>query len=530
MIPLVRADQMRDIDRTAIHEMGVPATKLMEAAGRAVAEAVLAHFGAEEARRILVVCGKGNNGGDGFVAARHLLAAGSQPRVVVAAAETELSPDARTMAAAWRSAGGSIDFWADAGAAMRFFQDPPAFDVALDALLGTGSSGQPTGVVLEAIRGLNRLGRPIASIDIPSGIDADTGAMPGVAVDADLTVTLGLPKRGLWLFPARDRVGVVEVADIGLPREASLAADVRDFLVQDDDAPVWLPAWPRGAHKGVRGRLLVLGGSEGLTGAPCLAAAAALRVGAGLVTVGAPSSLTDILAAKLTEAMTLPLPQAPARCLAPEAATAVEAFDAVRLSAAVLGPGLSRREPAGAFARAMVASFDRPMVVDADALHAFENQPALLTRRGPGALDGAAGPLVLTPHPGEAAWLMGKNAREIDANRIDLAREWSARLKQVVVLKGAPTVIGSPEGEAFVNPTGGPLLATGGTGDVLAGLIGGLLAQGARPLDAALLGVWLHGFLADLFEERRGPRGLIAGDLIDLLPVALAELVERGQA
>ena len=527
MIPLVTAAAMRDIDRTAIHEMGIPSRTLMESAGRAVAEAILSHFGIEEARRPLIVAGKGNNGGDGLVVARLLKEAGAQPRVVMIAGEQELSPDPAAMLAAWRAVGGTVEFLADEPAVARWFQNPPAGDVVVDALLGTGASGAPKGAILDAIRGINRLGRSVAAIDIPSGIDPDSGAVPGVAVDADLTVTLGLPKRGLHLHPARERVGVLEIADIGIPREATMAADVRDFLVQDDDAPAWLPQWPRNAHKGTRGRLLIVGGSEGLTGAPCLAAGAALRVGAGLVTVGVPSSLNDVVAAKLTEAMTLPLPQAPARCLAPEAMAAIDAFDRTRLSAVVLGPGLSRREPAEAFARSMVARFDRPMVVDADALAAFEGGVDRLARRTPDNPDGAAGPLVLTPHPGEAAWLMERSIGDIDANRIDLAREWSHKLGQVLVLKGAPTVIGSPEGEAFVNSTGGPLLATGGTGDVLAGLIGGLLAQGVQPLHAALLGVHLHGFLADLFEERRGPRGLIASDLIDLVPVALGELHER---
>lgn len=545
MIPLVRADQMRDIDAAAIQEMGLSSLDLMEAAGRAVAEAVLAHFGADEARRVLVACGKGNNGGDGLVAARHLHEAGVLPRVVVVGEESSLTSDARTNADRYRAAGGTIDFLPDESAAARFFQNPPTFDVAIDALLGTGATGIPHGAVLEAIRGLGRAGRPIAAIDIPSGIDADTGAVPGAAVDADITITLGLPKRGLWLFPAREYVGVIEVADIGIPREASQAADVRDFLVQDEDAAAWLPAWPRAAHKGTRGRLLVLGGSEGLTGAPALAARAALRVGAGLVTVGVPASLNDILEMKLTEAMTLPLAEATGRCFSPEAMAGVEAFDSMRVNAAVLGPGLSRHEPALQFARDMVAGFDRPMVVDADALFAFRGQVDGLARRKPGSdgsgspgsgsaghpggptTPGAAGPLVLTPHPGEASWLMDLPAREIDARRIDLAREWARRLGQVIVLKGSPTVIGSPEGEAFINPTGGPLLATGGTGDVLAGLIGGLLTQGSPPLSAALLGVYLHGFLADLFEERRGARGMIASDLIELLPVALGELQER---
>jgi hydroxyethylthiazole kinase-like uncharacterized protein yjeF len=427
-------------------------------------------------------------------------------------------------AEALRRAGGGIDVLADESAVQRFFQAPPAVDAAVDALLGTGSGGAPRGAVLEAIRGLNRMGVPVASVDLPSGIDADSGAVPGVAVEADLTVTLAFPKRGLWLFPARRFAGVVETADIGIPPEALQAFELRDFLVEAADAASWLPAWPRDAHKGTRGRLLVLGGSEGLTGAPILAARAALRAGAGLVTAGVPKSLNDVLETQLTEAMTLPLAEAEGRVLAPEALDRLRAFDAVRLSACVLGPGLSRSEPSLELARLWVSTFDRPMVVDADALFAFAGQADRLGR-GP-----AAGPLVLTPHPGEAAALFGGSTADVAANRVDLARDWAARLKQVVVLKGAPTVVGSPEGEAFVNPTGGPLLATGGTGDVLAGLIGAFLAQGATPLHAALLGVWLHGFLADLFEERRGPRGLVAGDLVDLLPLAFGELIEGGGA
>jgi hydroxyethylthiazole kinase-like uncharacterized protein yjeF len=522
MIPILRVADMRELDRLAIEELGVPSLTLMENAGRAVAEAVLAHFGAADLKRVLVVCGRGNNGGDGFVVARHLREAGVHARVLLIGAEEGLSNDARVNAEALRRSGGGIDVLADEGAVQRFFQSPPAVDAAVDALLGTGAGGAPRGAVLEAVRGLNRMGVPVASIDLPSGIDADTGAVPGAAVEADLTVTLAFPKRGLWLFPARRFAGIVETADIGIPGEALQAFELRDFVVEAGDVAGWLPAWPRDAHKGTRGRLLVLGGSEGLTGAPTLAARAALRAGAGLVTAGVPRSLNDAFEVKLTEAMTLPLAEAEGRCLAPGAIETLREYDTTRLSACVLGPGLSRRGPALELARLWVSTFDRPMVVDADALFAFAGQADRLGR-GP-----AAGSLVLTPHPGEAAALFGTTAAEVQANRIDRAREWAVRLKQVVVLKGAPTVVGSPVGEAFVNPTGGPLLATGGTGDVLAGLIGGFLAQGAAPLHAALLGVWLHGFLADLFEERRGPRGLVAGDLIDLLPLAFGELIDGG--
>lgn len=518
MIPLLTVDQMRRIDQTAIEGMKVPSLDLMEAAGRGVAEAMVRRLGSFEGRGVLVCCGRGNNGGDGFVVARRLLELGARPEVVVIAKLADLSPDARVNAGRWEAAGGATRFLETEAEVEAYFDAPREVEMAVDALLGTGSRGAPRGAVGRAIRGLNALDVPLVAIDIPSGIDADTGAVPGDAVDADLTVTLAFPKQGHYLYPARERRGLLDVVDIGIPREAALATPVTRFLVDAADVNEFLPRWPGNAHKGDRGRLLVVGGSVGLTGAVALASMSAARGGAGLVTAGVPAGLNDILEVKLTEAMTLPLAEGSGRWLSPAALPQIRQFDGGRLSAMVVGPGLSRNEEALELARLLVAGSACPAVVDADALYAFRGRPDLLARTA------TAGPLVLTPHPGEAEWLLGRPAAEITAGRLELAAAWARERGQVLVLKGAPTVIGSPDGETFVNPTGGPALATGGTGDVLAGLIGAFLAQGLAPLHAAIAGVFLHGFTADLIAEKRSRRGLVAGDLVEALPEAMGEV------
>jgi NAD(P)H-hydrate epimerase len=522
VIPLLTADQMRRIDQTAIEGMKIPSLDLMEAAGRGVAEAMVRRLGRLEGCGVLVCCGRGNNGGDGFVVARRLKELGALPEVAVIGKLDDLSPDARVNAGRWEAAGGTVRFLDGDAEVEAFFDAPREVEMAVDALLGTGSRGAPRGPIARAIRGLNALDVPLVSIDIPSGIDADTGAVPGDAIEADLTVTLAFPKCGHHLYPARAHRGLLEIVDIGIPREAVLATPVVRFLVEPADVGGFLPRWPGDTHKGDRGRLLVVGGSVGLTGAVALASMAAARGGAGLVTAGVPAGLNDILEVKLTEAMTLPLAEGAGRWLSPAALPQIRDFDGGRLSAMVLGPGLSRNEEALELARLLVAGSACPTVVDADALYAFRGRSELLARAATG------GPLVLTPHPGEAEWLLGRPAAEISAGRLDLAAGWAQEHGQVLVLKGAPTVIGSPEGETFVNPTGGPALATGGTGDVLAGLIGAFLAQGLSPLHAAIAGVFLHGFTADLIVEKRSHHGLVAGDLIEALPEAMGEVGRAG--
>jgi ADP-dependent NAD(P)H-hydrate dehydratase / NAD(P)H-hydrate epimerase len=522
MIPLLTAEEMRLIDRTAIEGMKIPSLDLMEAAGRGVADAMDRRLGPLEGRGVLVCCGRGNNGGDGFVVARRLKELGARPEVVVIGRLEDLSPDARVNAGRWEGVGGATRFLDGDAEVEAFFDAPRELEMAVDALLGTGSRGAPRGPIARAIRGLNALEVPLVAVDIPSGIDADTGAVPGDAVEADLTVTLAFPKRGHYLHPARARRGALEIVDIGIPREAALAAPVTRFLVEAADVRDFLPRWPGDAHKGDRGRLLVVGGSVGLTGAVALATMAAARGGAGLVTAGVPAGLNDILEVKLTEAMTLPLAEGAGRWLSPAALPQIRDFAGERLTAMVIGPGLSRNEEALELARLLVAGFSCPRVVDADALYAFRGRSDLLARSVTG------GPLVLTPHPGEAEWLLGRPAAEIGAGRLELAAAWAQEHGQVLVLKGAPTVIGSPDGETFVNPTGGPALATGGTGDVLAGLIGAFLAQGLSPLRAAIAGVYLHGGTADLIAEKRSRYGLVAGDLVEALPEAMGEVGRTG--
>jgi hydroxyethylthiazole kinase-like uncharacterized protein yjeF len=518
MIPLVSSAEMRAIDEAAIQRFGVPSLDLMERAGRGVVEALVSHFGPVLGRSVLVLCGRGNNGGDGLVAARVLREQGADVRVLVTAAPDQMSGDARVNLERWVADGGFVHHAPTEEEVDRFFAEDGDVELVLDALLGTGSSGAARGAVLAAIRGVERMGAPVLSIDIPSGIDADRGTVPGEAVEADLTVTLAFPKRGHYLLPAREQVGILEVAEIGIPRDAALAATIADFLIEAEDVRDLLPHWPAAAHKGSRGRLLVVGGSVGLTGAVVLAGNAGLRAGAGLVTVGVPESLSDVFEIKLTEVMKLPLPQGAGRHLGPAARERIREFAGDGLSAMVVGPGFSRHKDAMELARQLVGELDCPKVIDADALFAFNGRPDDLARK----ITGCA--LVLTPHPGEAARLLGRTIPEIEAERIDLAAEWGERLGQVIVLKGSPTVIGSPEGETFVNPTGGPALASGGTGDVLAGMIGGFLAQGLSPVHAAIVAVYLHGATADLIVERRGPYGLVASDLIEAMPDVMGDL------
>jgi NAD(P)H-hydrate epimerase len=346
-------------------------------------------------------------------------------------------------------------------------------------------------------------------------VDADTGAIARRAVRADLTVTFGCPKRGHFLYPGRAFAGALEVVDIGIPAERMGDAGSAVRIATGPGMAALLPARDPRAHKGSVGRVLIAGGSVGLTGAVALAAHAATRAGAGYVQAAVPRSLNDILEVKLTEEMTLPMPETPERTLA---AAALEPLLARAAEADVvaLGSGMSRHREAADLARRIVAETDRPLVIDADGLNAFDGHTEALTL-GPA-------PRVLTPHLGEMSRLCGVTTAALESRRIDAAREWAQRWRSVVVLKGAPTVTASPEGEATVNPTGNPGMATAGTGDVLTGAIAALLAQGLAPYDAARLAVYAHGLAGDLAVSERGQYGLSAGDVLEALPRALLAL------
>jgi NAD(P)H-hydrate epimerase len=393
------------------------------------------------------------------------------------------------------------------------------WDLALDALLGTGARGRPEGLIADGVQMLRELderGTRVVAIDVPTGVDSDTGTIARRAVRADLTVTFGAPKRGHYLYPGRAFVGTLEVVDIGLasPDETNGGLHVRlaTPLAMAGRVPVRDPR----AHKTSVGRVLVVGGSPGLTGAVVLAARGAMRAGAGYVRCAVPAGLADLVAIKLTEAMPLACPETVDRTLAAAAHPRVMEL-AASADALALGSGMSRDPESAGLARRLVRESPCAVVVDADALNALAAEPDGLERRGPAAR-------ILTPHVGEMARLTGLGADEIESARIDVARRYAARWRCVLVLKGAPTVIATPEGDATVNPTGNPGLATAGSGDVLTGVIAALVAQRLAPADAAVLGAYIHGLAGDLAAAERGALGMVAGDVAEMLPQALLAL------
>ena len=500
--PCPTAEQMRRIDADAIQERGLPGRLLMENAGRAVADAVRRL--APSARRPLVVCGGGNNGGDGFVIARVLREwdTAREPTVLALGDPARRSDEARANFELLMSCGVDVVL----GLEKELEPLLARCDLVIDALLGVGLSRAVEGQAAEVLRVLARAPLPVLAVDLPSGISSDDGAALGPSLRPDWTITLGLPKLGLAVRP---QPGEIWVADIGLPALSLQATGVHQHVWIPETAARHLPARPASAHKGSFGHVLVIGGSEGKTGAAVLAAEGALRAGAGLVTVAAPRALNAVFEAKLTEAMSLVYEDGGRACLL-ESAVDELLLAAAQRDVLVLGPGVGSAAETQAAVGALLAASPVPAVVDADGLNAFTGRPEGLV---------AEGARVLTPHPGEMGRLLGRESAEVQADRVAAARELARRAQAVTVLKGARTVIAAPDGQVRVNPTGGPALASGGTGDVLAGVIAALLGQGLGPLDAATLGAWLHGRAGD----RHGPLAL-ASDVARAVPRVVEEL------
>ena len=515
---LVSSDEMRRIDRATIETGHATGEALMARAGAGVVEAIERHYGSPLAMRVLVLCGGGNNGGDGFVAARLLARRGAQVQVGLLADRARLRGEAKAYFERLSEAGVPSEAPASEAALERLIGTRDSWDFALDALLGTGARGAPEGLLAAGIRalaGLRERGARVIAVDMPTGADADTGAVPGAAVTADLTVTFGLPKRGQFFYPARAHMGALEVVDIGLSPAAIDSVAPRVRLAAAPDMAALLPVRDAQAHKGSLGRVLLVGGSVGLTGAITLAARGALRAGAGYVQVAVPSSVSDIVEAKLTEATKLQLPETPDRTLA-EGALEPILLHAGRADVMVLGPGLSRNPQSLELARRVTAEWDRALVLDADGLTAFQDQTQEISRGN--------ARRILTPHLAEMERLTGITVAEIEARKLEVAMEHARRWQSVVVLKGPPTVTASPEGEATVNPTGNPALATLGTGDVLSGAIAAFAANGLSPYDAARLGAYVHGMAGDLLAAERGEAGNVAWDVAETLPLALLGL------
>jgi NAD(P)H-hydrate epimerase len=505
MRQVVTAAEMRALDRTTIDEIGIPAVTLMETAGRAVADAAVHMLGAGRGH-VAVVCGPGNNGGDGFVAARVLRDRGLDAVVYLAVPREAIQGDARTHLAILERAGGSVQMIATPE--QLAVVDTRVIDAALviDALFGVGLARPIEGHLAEVVAMMLMAGRVLA-IDIPSGLDADTGDTLGTAVIAERTVTMAALKIALVSAPGFARCGEVEVAEIGIPAALIATAQVGAGVVEIDDVRQWLPHPRSLEHKGRRGHVLVVAGSPGMRGAGRLAAMAALRAGAGLCTLAAerdPEGSLDAPDPVMTRSL----------AAGGDLATLLPGKAAI-----VIGPGIGGTSSAAARTREVLGA-GVPAVFDADALNALADEPAAVARAG--------GPGGITPHPGEAARLLGITIAAIEADRLEAARALAARTRAVVVLKGARTIVcdgASDRRHCSINPTGGPALATGGSGDVLAGTIGALLAQGLSAADAARAGVFVHGAAGDRLAEVHGARGVVSSDLPEAIAAAIHALL-----
>ena len=507
--------QMREADRRTTDDVGLPSIVLMENAGRQVLTAIEASFEEAAALTYAVLCGKGQNGGDGFVVARTMLERGIDVTVYLVGRGADVRGDARTNLHVLANLSVDVIEIADAAAWELHAPAVLAADVVVDAILGTGLTGPITGLVESIVEDLNASEAAVVSIDLPSGLDASLTTVPGPAVDATLTVTFGAPKLPHVLPPAEDHVGSLVIADIGIPQ--SVIQQVEGPWVELLTKSAMQPhVTPRAAEsqKGDFGRVLVVAGSVGKTGAAYLTAMAALRSGAGLVTVATPRSCVPVVASLGAEYMTMGLDETPDGQPAFEAADAVVDFDA---DVIVIGPGLGRSPSTAAFVQAVFARAGVPVILDADALHAFAGETDRLQGR-------EDAPMVITPHPGEMARLLDVSVDAVQANRLDVARDFATTHHLHVVLKGHRTVVAAPDGRVSINMTGNPGMATGGTGDVLAGMIGAWCAQLLDPGAASQLAVYLHGLAGDLAADDEGEVAMVAGDMVDRLGDAVLEL------
>lgn len=500
---------MQQAERLTIDTYRIPGQVLMETAGRASADLVDEEYGPGRGKSALIVAGKGNNGGDGFVIARCLLRKGWAVSVMVLAEKSSISGDAEKNLSLLDPS--LVHFCPEPEDLFPYRALFQGAAVIVDALFGIGLAKEITGVFADAVQLMNSSGKPIVAVDVPSGIDASSGRVLGVAVTAAVTVTFAFAKLGHVVYPGRAYTGRLETVDIGLPDEIAATAEYCEYLDSDYIAPL-LKIRDRCGHKGSYGHCLIVSGSTGKTGAAALAANTAVRAGSGLVTLAVPESLNSILEVKTTEAMTLPLEDCGKGYFGEEnlgdLLRATEGKDAV-----ALGPGISSTADTVAFVQGFLRVCPLPLVIDADGLTAIAADPEiLLTKQSPA--------IVLTPHPGEMSRLTGLSIAQIERDRIAAARDFAVRYAVHLVLKGAGTVIAAPDGSIAINGSGNPGMASGGMGDVLTGIIVSLIGQGYPVGEACRLGVFLHGLAADLVAGEKGEIGITASDVLERLPYA----------
>lgn len=513
---VVTGDEMASIDRRAIEEYRIPGIVLMENAALRAAQIIERVYNISE-KNIVILVGGGNNGGDGLAIARHLHLAGACVEVFATFGYGSTKGDAKTNLEAVETLSIPITYISGKEDIVHLKDSLIDGDLVVDALFGTGLSRNIRGIAGDVIDMVNEYNVPVVAIDIPSGVDASTGNCMGHAIRASHTITFGYPKRGHYLYPGRDYLGRLHIVPISLPRDSAQAIGVTTFTLDEKELASILRERPQNSHKGTFGRVGVLAGSTGFTGAAYLTSLAAQRAGAGLVTLGVPRKVHPIMASKLTEVMTYPLEDDDTGHFSGKAGQEAVQFLQDK-DVLALGPGMGVDKHLFEFIRHILGKIDISIVIDADGLNNISSDIDILKNY--------RGPIVLTPHPGEMARLTGESIECIIANPIQSALELSRKTGAIVLLKGATTVVANCEGDVYINKTGNSGMASGGSGDVLTGIIASLIAQGYDPFIAAVVGAFIHGRAGDMAADKKGETGLIAHDILDNIPYAFKNLYD----
>ena len=511
---LVTADQMQDMDRMAIKSFGIPGLVLMENAGRGAFNMLLKKFTDIQTKKIAVMAGRGNNGGDGFVIARYLMEKGIFVTAFLLSSKNRVTGDAKVNMELFqklctRSHTCSIIEIPDADTFKRQKTRILHHDLFIDAVLGTGLNSDVRGFFRDAIELINSSGKPIFSIDIPSGLHSDTGQPLGVAVKADATATFAFAKAGHILYPGNSYTGDLEVVDIGIPKYIAQEKNIQLSLIEKNEIAAFFPPREFQSHKGRFGHLLVVAGSVGKTGAASLCANAAMRCGTGLVALGVAKSLNKSIEPQVIEPMTHPLPENPKGILSDNCFN--EIFTLLKgKQALAIGPGLGTHKSTKKLVNTLIQKSELPLIIDADGINCIAENPEILLEK--------KAPAILTPHPGEMARLCKLAPSDIQADRVGIASKFAKNYNIILVLKGARTVVSLPDGRSCICPTGNPGMASGGMGDVLTGMIAGFCAQGFSQENASLAGVYIHGMCADILLKDMGAFGFVASDIIQIIP------------
>jgi hydroxyethylthiazole kinase-like uncharacterized protein yjeF len=524
---LVTAGEMQEMDRQTIETHGIPGLELMEKAGRGATRVLLDQFGDHLKAGVGIICGKGNNGGDGFVIARCLAEKGIDVSVYLLAKTAALKGDAATNRERLVPLDIGVVEIPDEDTFSKIKPSLSDHGLLVDAILGTGLTSDVRGLFKTVINFINTLnarnssGIAVFAVDIPSGLNADTGQPCGTCIRAQGTATFGLAKIGHFTYPGAEYTGSLEIIDIGIPGAVVQAVGPKQYLLTSTQIRNYLQPRCADTHKGQTGHLLVIAGSRGKTGAAAMTAMSAMRAGAGLVTLGIAESLNPILETQVLEVMTAPLPQSQNGALGTSAFENIKKMEAGKTCLAI-GPGIGQAGETQSLVKKIISQSRIPVVIDADGLNNIAGQTQVLKS--------LKTPVVLTPHPGEMARLMDVTAAEVQQNRLQCARDFATNFKVHLVLKGAATVIAHPDGRAYINPTGNPGMASGGMGDVLTGVLAGFITQGFTPEAAAHAAVYLHGAAADTLAKTIGPIGYLAGEVMNAIPGEIKKILETNPA